>query len=140
MAKILVIEDNPTNMKLTCFLLDNLGHKVFTAIDAETGIAIARHERPQLILMDIQLPGMNGLAATALLKKDSSTAHIPIIAVTALAMKIDQEKSLMAGCDDYIAKPLRYKELHAVINKYLMQNKNSSLIDIHKKGNIYDTG
>ena len=110
-------------MKLTCFLLDKIGHEVITTIDAEAGIALARNENPQLILMDIQLPGMNGLAAAELLKKDISTAHIPIIAVTALAMKMDREKSLMAGCADYIAKPLRYKELHEVISKHVMHGK-----------------
>ena len=134
MAKILVIEDNPTNMKLTCFLLDNIGHKVLTTTDAEAGIALARNENPQLILMDIQLPGMNGFAATTLLKHDSLTAHIPIIAVTALAMKIDREKSLVAGCDDYIAKPLRYKELHEVINKHLTQSTTPASTAAEKKG------
>ena len=134
MAKILVIEDNPTNMKLTCFLLDNIGHNVLTTTDAEAGIAVARNENPQLILMDIQLPGMNGFAATTLLKQDSLTAHIPIIAVTALAMKIDREKSLVAGCDDYIAKPLRYKELHEVINKHLTQSTTPASTAAEKKG------
>ena len=120
MAKILVIEDSPTNMKLTCFLLQKFGHTVLNAVDAEAGLALARKEQPDLILMDIQLPGMDGLTATALLKQDSTTAAIPIIALTALAMKIDYEKSLTAGCDAYISKPLRYKELHAVVNQHLM--------------------
>ena len=120
MAKILVIEDSPINMKLTCFLLQKFGHTVLDAVDAELGLARARKEQPDLILMDIQLPGMDGLTATALLKQDSTTAAIPIIALTALAMKIDHEKSLTAGCDAYIAKPLRYKELNAMINNFLI--------------------
>ena len=124
MAKILVIEDSPTNMKLTCFLLHKFGHTVLNAVDAEAGLALARKEKPDLILMDIQLPGMDGLTATALLKKDSTTAAIPIIALTALAMKIDHEKSLSAGCDAYISKPLRYKELIAMINTYLIKKQN----------------
>ena len=124
MAKILVIEDSPTNMKLTCFLLLNFGHSVLNAVDAEAGLAIARNEQPDLILMDIQLPGMDGLTATALLKEDSTTAAIPIIALTALAMKIDHQKSLTAGCDAYIAKPLRYKELNEIIDNYLAKKQN----------------
>ena len=80
---------------------------------------MARADKPDLILMDIQLPGMDGLAATALLKQDPVTAAIPIIALTAMAMKADQERSQIAGCDAYIAKPLRYEELYAVINRLL---------------------
>lgn len=116
MSTILVIEDNPANMKLASLLLRNAGHAVLGAVDAETGMAIARSKKPDLILMDIQLPGMDGLAATALLKKDAITQSIPVIALTALAMKEDQEKSEMAGCDAYIAKPLRYRELYAAID------------------------
>ncbi|MES2687951.1 MAG: response regulator [Pseudomonadota bacterium] len=119
MAKILVIEDNPANMKLACLLLRNAGHEVLCAVDAETGLTTARGDHPDLILMDIQLPGMDGLAATALLKQDPATAGIPVIALTAMAMKADQEKSQIAGCDAYIAKPLRYQELYAAIDALL---------------------
>ena len=119
MARILVIEDNPANMKLACLLLDKAGHAVSCAVDAETGLALARAQRPDLILMDVQLPGMDGLAATALLKNEPATAAIPVIALTAMAMKEDQEKSLVAGCDAYIAKPLRYQELYGVIDGLL---------------------
>ncbi len=119
MANILVIEDNPANMKLACLLLRNAGHAVLCAVDAETGLTMAREGQPALILMDIQLPGMDGLAATALLKQDPATAAIPVIALTAMAMKADQEKSQVAGCDAYIAKPLRYQELYAAINSLL---------------------
>ncbi|WP_341906229.1 response regulator [Polaromonas sp. YR568] len=119
MARILVIEDNPANMKLACVLLSKAGHEVLSATDAETGLTMARAEQPALILMDIQLPGMDGLAATALLKKDVVTASIPVIALTALAMKADQEKSQIAGCEAYIAKPLRYQELYDTINALL---------------------
>jgi two-component system, cell cycle response regulator DivK len=123
MAKILIIEDNPANMKLACLLLRNAGHTVLCAVDAETGLTLARAEQPGLILMDIQLPGMDGLAATALLKQDSATAAIPVIALTAMAMKADQEKSQVAGCDAYIAKPLRYQELYAAIDTLLVSVK-----------------
>jgi two-component system cell cycle response regulator DivK len=120
LARVLIIEDNPANMKLAVLLLHNVGHIALSAVDAETGIAVARADQPDLILMDIQLPGMDGLKATALLKQDSTTAHIPIIALTAMAMKADQEKSQIAGCDAYIAKPLRYAELHAAIDALLL--------------------
>jgi two-component system cell cycle response regulator DivK len=116
MARVLVIEDNAANMKLACLLLRSAGHTALCAIDAESGVTLARAERPDLILMDLQLPGMDGLAATALLKRDPETSAMPVIALTAMAMKMDREKSQLAGCDAYIAKPLRYKELYAAID------------------------
>lgn len=119
MARILIIEDNRANMKLALLLLHKVGHAVQCAVDAETGVALARTDLPDLILMDIQLPGMDGLSATALLKGDPDTAHIPVIALTAMAMKADKEKCEMAGCDGYIAKPLRYQELYATIDTLL---------------------
>src|SRR5436309_2597660 len=87
MAKILIVEDNPANMKLATFLLESAGYSVSSAIDAEAGLTLARGEHPDLILMDIHLPGMDGLQATALLKADEKTRSIPVIALTALAMK-----------------------------------------------------
>lgn len=119
MAVILIIEDNPANMRLTTLLVQNAGHDVLSATDAESGLTLARTALPDLVLMDVQLPGMDGLAATALLKRDPRTSMIPVIALTALAMKADQEKSQEAGCDEYIAKPLRYKELYAAIDRLL---------------------
>jgi two-component system cell cycle response regulator DivK len=115
MADILIIEDNEANMRLARLLLTNAGHSVRWAADAESGLTLARECQPALILMDIQLPGMDGLAATALLKHDPLTAHIPVIALTAMAMKEDREKTRLAGCDAYVIKPLRYKELYQVI-------------------------
>jgi two-component system cell cycle response regulator DivK len=123
MAKILIIEDNPANMKLVCLLLRNAAHEVLCAVDAETGLTLARTKKPELILMDIQLPGMDGLAATVLLKQDPVTAAIPVIALTALAMKEDREKTKAAGCDAYISKPLRYQELYAAIDTLLVQRE-----------------
>ena len=119
MATILIVEDNPANMKLSTLLVEKLGHTVLSAVDAETGLTIARAALPDLILMDVQLPGMDGLAATAILKNEPATAAIPVIALTAMAMKDDQEKTRLAGCDAYIAKPLRYRELYQVIDSLL---------------------
>ncbi|MBY8949955.1 MULTISPECIES: response regulator [unclassified Pseudomonas] len=121
MAEILIVEDNEANMRLARLLLINAGHTVLWAADAETGLTLAREKQPALILMDIQLPGMDGLAATALLKQAPHTAHIPVIALTAMAMKEDREKTRLAGCDAYIIKPLRYKELYKVIDTLLQQ-------------------
>jgi len=118
-ATVLVVEDNPANMKLTSLLLGHAGHTVLPALDAETGLRIARTERPDLILMDIQLPGMDGLTATTLLKRDPATASIPVVALSALAMKTDEERSQAAGCDAYLVKPLRYQELYEVVARLL---------------------
>jgi len=115
MAKVLIVEDNTANMTLAVFLLESVGHTVIRAADAEAGITLARDEQPNLILMDIQLPGMDGLEATGLLKGDHTTDTIPVIALTALAMKGDEERIRAAGCDGYIAKPLRYHDFLATI-------------------------
>jgi two-component system, cell cycle response regulator DivK len=119
MAKVLVIEDNPTNMKLAHLLLKTSGHDVLQAVNALDGIDIARKELPAVILMDIQLPGMDGLTATRMLKQESITSHIKIIALTAFAMKGDEEKMRQAGCDGYIAKPIRYKEFLETVDGLL---------------------
>jgi two-component system cell cycle response regulator DivK len=119
MAKILIIEDNTANMTLTAYLLNWGGHTVISATDAEAGLTIARAEKPNLILMDIQLPGMDGLEATRLLKQDAATRAIPVIALTALAMKGDEERIRAAGCDGYVAKPMRYQEILATIASLL---------------------
>lgn len=115
MPTVLVVEDNPTNMALAVFLLKSAGYEVLTATDAESGLTLAHEHQPQLILMDIQLPGMDGLEATALLKKEQNTRSIPVIALTALAMKGDEERIRAAGCDGYIAKPMRYREFLAAV-------------------------
>jgi two-component system cell cycle response regulator DivK len=119
MARVLIVEDNPANMTLAVFLLESAGHTVIRATNAEVGLTLARAEHPHLILMDIQLPGMDGLAATVLLKQDPATRAIPVIALTALAMKGDEARIRAAGCDGYIAKPLAYQEFLATISSQL---------------------
>ncbi len=119
MAIVLVIEDNPANMKLAVFLLQSAGHTVLSASNAEAGLTLARDEHPGLILMDIQLPGMDGLEAMTVLKSDAATRAIPVIALTALAMKGDEERIRAAGCDAYISKPMRYRDFLAVVEAQL---------------------
>lgn len=119
MAQIVIVEDNAANMKLAVFLLEKAGHEVFQARDAEEGIRLARERLPQLILMDVQLPGMDGLAATRLLKGDAATCRIRIAALTAFAMRGDREKIEAAGCDGYIAKPIRYQEFLKTVDELL---------------------
>ena len=119
MAKVLIVEDNPANMKLATFLVQSAGHTVLSATNAEDGLTLALGDQPNLILMDIQLPGMDGLEATGLLKQADATRDIPVIALTALAMKGDEERIRAAGCVGYIAKPLRYQDLLATVTAQL---------------------
>ena len=115
MARILIVEDNPDNMFLTVILLESAGYTVLRATDAEAGLTLARAELPDLILMDIQLPGMDGLEATMLLKSAVATRAIPVIALTSLAMKGDEERIRAAGCNGYIAKPMGSQEFLATV-------------------------
>ncbi|MBF0342626.1 MAG: response regulator [Nitrospirae bacterium] len=119
--KILVIEDNPLNMKLASDVLRREGYAVLQATDADHGINIAIQEQPDLILMDIQLPGMDGLTATRFLKGSENTKHIKIIALTAFAMKGDEERMIEAGCNAYVSKPIRYKEFIATVKSILKE-------------------
>ena len=122
MATVLIVEDNAANMKLAVFLVQSVGHAAIGATTAETGLTLARDRQPDLILMDIQLAGMDGLQATALLKQDERTRAIPVIALTALAMKGDEERIRAAGCDGYIAKPLNYREFLKIVADQLGQS------------------
>jgi two-component system cell cycle response regulator DivK len=115
MSTVLVVEDNAANMTLWVFLLGSAGYTVISATDAEAGLALARDRQPNLILMDMQLPGMDGLEATRLLKQDEATRSIPVIALTALAMNGDEDRIRAAGCDGYIAKPMHYPEFLAIV-------------------------
>jgi two-component system cell cycle response regulator DivK len=117
--QILNIEDNVKNLKLVRDVLQFHGYSILEAETGEAGIALAREQRPALILMDIQLPGMDGRAALKALKADTNTQHIPIIALTAFAMKGDRESLQTEGFDDYMAKPIDIKELPRVVERHL---------------------
>lgn len=117
--KVLVVEDTAANMKLATLLLSKAGYEVLQADNAADGIALAREHRPALILMDIQLPGMDGLTATRILKEDATTRNIRVVALTAFAMKGDEEKMIAAGCDGYIAKPIQYKNFLDEVSRIL---------------------
>ncbi len=119
MTTIAIVEDNPSNLKLIDGVLQRAGYQTLIAEDADVGIPMIREQLPDLVLMDIHLPGTDGLQATRLLKKDDRTRHIPIIAVTARAMDGDRETILATGCDAYTSKPIRYKELLLQIDKIL---------------------
>ena len=116
---ILVIEDNALNMKLVRSLLELGKYHVIEAEDAERGIQLARDKNPELILMDIQLPGMDGLTATGILKSDATVKDIVIIALTSHAMEGDDKKALDAGCDGYITKPIDTKKFLSTVGQYL---------------------
>ncbi len=116
---VLVVEDNPVNLRLARTILEKSGYAVESAGDAEQGLARARELKPALVLMDVQLPGKDGLAATRELKADPATRHIPVVAITAFAMQGDEERMRAAGCDGYIAKPIRYKEFLAEVARRL---------------------
>ena len=118
-ARILVVEDNPDNRILITDVLTSLDYEVIIAGDGEEGVAKATAERPDLILMDLSLPVMDGWTATRHIKANPELNHIKIIALTAHAMVGDREKSLAAGCDDYISKPIDLRELAGKLALYL---------------------
>jgi CheY-like chemotaxis protein len=119
MAKILIIEDNEQNLYLESFILEKNGHEVVQARDGEIGIALAAQTRPALILLDIQLPGMDGYSVARELRKNFDIANVPIIAVTSYAMAGDRDRVLEAGCTGYIEKPINPDTFHAEIARYL---------------------
>lgn len=116
---ILVVDDNPSNLKLVRVLLQAKGYAVTTAADADEALASLRAARPRLILMDLQLPGVDGLELTRRLKADPATRDIPILALTAYAMKGDAAKAAEAGCDGYVTKPVDVEALPGVIAERL---------------------
>ena len=119
---ILIIEDNELNMKLVRSMLQ-LGHyRILEAWDAESGIQLAREHLPDLILMDIQLPGMDGLNATRIIRNDPNLMNIPVVALTSYAMQGDEQKALSAGCTGYIAKPIDTRNFLDILAGYLNLN------------------
>ena len=125
-AKILVVEDNPLNMELVTGLLEAAGYAVRQAFSAEDGLLLAQQERPDLILMDIRLPGMDGHAAVQVLKQDPRTRNIPTLALTAQAMKGDDEVALQAGFDGYITKPIDTRTFPQTVARLLGTHGNAS--------------
>jgi CheY-like chemotaxis protein len=117
--RILVVEDNPDNRILITDVLSSLNYQVIVAIDGEEGVEMAEKETPDLILMDLSLPKMDGWTATSRIKAKEALAHIPIIALTAHAMVGDREKALQAGCNDYISKPIDLRELTSKLAHFL---------------------
>lgn len=119
MKKILVIEDNETNLYMMRFLLQENNYQVVEARDGVEGVKLAASEEPDLILMDIQLPLLDGYEATKQIKANEKIKHIPIIALTSYAMVGDKEKTLKAGCNGYMEKPINPETLITEIKKYL---------------------
>jgi CheY-like chemotaxis protein len=124
---ILVIEDNPINLELIQHLLVKAGYTVHTAMEAEEAQKLLVTLRPALIVMDIQLPGMDGLTFTRLLKADATMQNIPIVALTAYAMEGDEQKALDAGCDEYISKPIDTRAFVPIITHHIEKAREHSL-------------
>ena len=120
MARILVVEDNPVNLELVRDILEAHGHEVLEASNATDGLALLSGELPDLILMDIQLPGMDGLTATRQIKADARLQGIPVVALTAHAMRGDEERALAAGCDGYVSKPIDTRALPQMVAGFLV--------------------
>jgi CheY-like chemotaxis protein len=118
--RVLIVDDTAVNVKLAAALLRLAGCDPLSAPDGEQGIALARELRPALILMDIELPGIDGLETTRRLKQDPATAAIPVLALTAFAMQGDRERALAAGCDGYLTKPIDTREFASAIEPHLV--------------------
>lgn len=123
--RILVVEDNDRNRRLLKILLRSRGYEVIEAVTGEEAMKYLRDHKPDLILMDIQLPNVDGLDLTKNIKSNPKTAHIPIVAVTAYAMKGDRERILEAGCDGYISKPIDTRKLILLVAEILKDSGNA---------------
>ncbi len=119
MARILLVEDNEMNRDMLCRRLTRKGYAVLVAEDGLEGLSIARSEMPDLVIMDLSLPGIDGWEATRRLKADAATASIPVIALTAHAMSTDRDKALAAGCDDFDTKPVDFARLLGKIDRMI---------------------
>jgi two-component system cell cycle response regulator DivK len=116
---VLIVEDDPRNMKLIRDLLQHYGYTTLEAGNGEEGVKLAIEKRPDLILMDIQMPVMDGVEATRIIKANAMTKDIPIVAITSYAMKGDEDRLLQAGCDGYLAKPIDTRKFPEEISAYL---------------------
>ncbi len=119
MKKVLIVEDNEKNLYLLRFLFEKLGHRVVEARDGGSGVEVAVAEKPDIILMDIQLPVMDGYETTRTIRRIEALKDVPIVAITSYAMVGDREKALAAGCTDYIEKPIQPEFFIQKIQKYL---------------------
>ena len=122
MTVVLIVEDNPRNLKLVRDLLEHSGYRTLEATTAEDGLALARARRPDLVLMDVQLPGMDGVQALARLRADPATNGIPVVAVTAFAMKDDRARFAAAGFDGYLEKPISVRAFPGQIAEMLNES------------------
>jgi len=130
---ILIVDDNEPSLKLMRVLLESCGYLVKTAMDAEDAMKMLDTFKPRMILMDIQLPGMDGLELTRRLKRDPARRHIPILALTAYAMRGDDEKALAAGCDGYITKPIDTRSLPKLVANRLEKSQTTSAAAVERR-------
>ena len=121
MLRILIIEESPAHMQPTAAILERAGHTTLLAHTAAQGLTLARTQRPDLILMDLQLPDMDGLVAVRRIRADAQIRHVPVIALTAFAMKGDAEKMREAGCDGYVTRPIRYQAFLAEVESVVQR-------------------
>jgi len=121
--RILIVEDNPQNMKVELMALRPHGYTLLQATDGEEALQIAMRDKPDLIIMDIRLPKVSGLEVTGRLRQMPDFSHLPIIAVTAYAMRKDKEKAIEAGCDAYLSKPINTRELPKMVAEMLSKGK-----------------
>ena len=117
--RILIVEDNELNMKLLRDVLEAYGYETITTAEGMAGVALAIERRPDLILMDLQLPDISGYDAVGQLKRDPATRDIPVVAVTAFAMADDERKALASGCDGYVAKPISLRDFIGVVERFI---------------------
>ncbi len=135
MKKILVVDDNDTNLYLLRFILQKGGHKVIEARDGLEGVKLALEEKPDLIIMDIQLPGIDGMEATRRIRASEAAGKVPIIALTSFAMPVDKELALAAGCNSYLTKPIDIQAFITEVNRYLVEMQNKAVeSEAAKKG------
>jgi len=126
MLRILVIEDSPVNMALTVAILESAGHSILQADHAAEGIEIARREQPDLILMDIQLPDIDGIAALGRIRADASLDRMPVLAISASVMPDEQQKIVASGFDAFITKPINIKSFQETVQRFLEQGRRTS--------------